>query len=199
MRSKKIQEIHGYENCKINYIVFENGTVYSPIKKGFLKPSKDTKGYLCIDLRRQNCKRKYPKIHRLVAEAFIPNPNNKPQINHIDGNKENNCVSNLEWCDNLYNMLEAVRIGLKNEYHGKLYQFDLEGNFLNCFSNPSEAAKAIGKKGYGNNITRCIHGHRKTSYGYIWKSEEQVQRLSQACEYTQVGGNGENPTYKKED
>ena len=100
--------------------------------------------------------------------------------------------------DSVY-MAYLTKDGLKNEYHGKLYQFDLEGNFLNCFSTTSEAAKAIGKEGYGNNITRCIHGHRKTSYGYIWKSEEQVQRLSQACEYTQVGGNGENPTCKKED
>lgn len=186
MRSKKIQEIYGYENCKIDYVIYDNGDIYSPCKKGFLKPSKDTKGYLCIDLRKQNCKRRYPKVHRLVAEAFIPNPKQLPQINHIDGNKENNDVNNLEWCDNLYNTKEAVKLGLKpkNEYHGEVYQFDLNGNFLNCFSTPSEAAKAIGKTGYGQNITRCMHGKRKTSYGYIWKSEEQVQRLSQACEYT---------------
>lgn len=58
--------------------------------------------------------RKMYAIHRLVATAFIPNPNNLPQINHIDGNKDNNCVENLEWCDNSYNQQHAVNNNLKD-------------------------------------------------------------------------------------
>jgi hypothetical protein len=58
-------------------------------------------------------KKLYP-IHRLVATAFLPNPNNLPQINHIDGNKDNNCVENLEWCDNTYNQRHAIEHGLKD-------------------------------------------------------------------------------------
>lgn len=54
-------------------------------------------------------------VHRLVADAFIPNPMNLPQINHIDGNKDNNCVSNLEWCDNRYNQQHAIDTGLKDK------------------------------------------------------------------------------------
>lgn len=193
METKRLCEIPGYENCKINYIIFENGKIYSSYKKDFLKLNKDSKGYLYIDLRRQKCKNKCPKVHRLVAEAFIPNPKGLQQINHIDGNKENNDVQNLEWCDNLYNTVEAVRLGLKPrfEYHGEVYQFDLQGNFINVYSTPTTAAISISKNSLGSNITRCIHGKRKSAYGYIWKSKEQVQRLSQACEYTQVSGNGE--------
>lgn len=79
------------------------------------------------------------------------------------------------------------------EYHGKLYQYDLNDNLLNIFETPIDAAKSISTKATGSDINRCIHGKRRTAYGYIWKSEEQVQRLSQACEYTQASGNGENP------
>ena len=116
----------------------------------------------------------------MIALAFIPNPNNLPQINHIDGNKSNNNVNNLEWCTNFYNTMEAIRLGLKPiyEYHGKVYQYDLNNNLLNIFDTPSKAAKYVGGKATGSNINRCIHNIRKTAYGYIWKSEEQVQRLS---------------------
>lgn len=195
MKYKSIKQIKGFENCNIDYLIYEDGSIYSPKSKRFLKLSIDSKGYKYLDLTHSNCKYRCPKVHRLVALAFIPNPNNLPQINHKDGNKQNNNIENLEWCTNLYNTKEAIRLGLKPiyEYHGKLYQYDLKNNLLNVFNTPSEAAKYIGKKALGGNINRCIHNKRKTAYGYIWKSEEQVQRLSQACEYTQASGNGENP------
>lgn len=77
---------------------------------------KDKKGYLNFDFRRRGGK--VTKVHKLVAEAFIPNPNNLPQINHKDGNKINNCVENLEWCDNSYNQLHAFKHKLqKGEFN----------------------------------------------------------------------------------
>lgn len=91
---------------------------YSIRKGKFLKPSnKNTKGYWRIAIPSENgnkASRKKYSIHRLVAVAFIPNPKNLPQINHIDGNKDNNCVENLEWCDNDYNQQHAVNTGLKD-------------------------------------------------------------------------------------
>ncbi len=178
MRYKSIRDIKGYENCKNDYLIYEDGRVFSCKSNRFLKPLKGSKGYLYIDIRKysdrkSDCDAICPRIHRLVAMAFIPNPDNLPQVNHIDGNKENNHVDNLEWCTNLYNTIEAVRLGLKpkNEYHGKVYQYDLNGNFLNVFDTPKDAAKSISDKALGSNINRCIHGKRETAYGYIWKSK----------------------------
>lgn len=148
MNYKSIKEIKGFENCKIDYLIYENGQIYSIKFNKFLKCPTDTKGYKYLDLRHSKCKYRCPKIHRLVALAFIPNPNNLPQINHKDGNKKNNSVDNLEWCTNLYNTIEAVRLGLKPkcEYHGKIYKYDLNNNLLDVFDTPSEAAKHIGNK-----------------------------------------------------
>ena len=90
------------------------------IRKGIiLKPSnKNTKGYWRIRIPTTTGGNKkdarFYSVHRLVAMAFIPNPNNLPQINHKDGNKDNNCVENLEWCDNSHNQIHALVNNLKD-------------------------------------------------------------------------------------
>ena len=90
------KEIKGYEN----YHIFEDGRVWSCIGKGkFLKCYGDNNGYLTIRLNG-----KMKKHHRLVGEAFIPNPENKPQIDHIDRNRTNNHISNLRWATRQENM-----------------------------------------------------------------------------------------------
>ena len=140
-------------------------------------------GYYKVGLYR-NGKAKNFKIHRLVAEAFIPNPNNYPQVNHIDGHKNNNCVDNLEWCDNSYNMKEAYRIGLIVPNHKGVFkkgeckktpipiiQFDLHNNIVKHWNSFTEAEKFFrpNSKTISTNIHGALNGKQKTAYGYIWK------------------------------
>lgn len=95
------------------YYVTDTGDVYSRKSNNGkvikLKPQKTWKGYLRVHLRNNNGPRHKP-IHRLVAEAFIPNPDNKPEVNHKDGNKKNNYVGNLEWCTGSENMRHAFDV-----------------------------------------------------------------------------------------
>ncbi|SFA50969.1 NUMOD4 motif-containing protein [Parageobacillus thermantarcticus] len=96
----------------LNYEVSTYGRVRNRKTGYILKPYLHDNKYLVVSLTTSNGKKKKFKVHRLVAKAFIPNPFNKPQINHLDGNKLNNHVSNLEWCTNKENANHAVRSGL---------------------------------------------------------------------------------------
>ena len=121
------KDISGYEGL---YRVSNLGRVkslrrYVPCKNGVrvvrervLRPSVHRDGYLKIELRK-NAIGEHPMIHRLVALAFIPNPDNKTQVNHIDGIKRNNSVDNLEWCDQSENQLHAYKNGLQKPLKGE--------------------------------------------------------------------------------
>ena len=113
------KDIENYEGC---YQVSNLGNVRSltrkvhtfngwRITKGqLLKPLKSNRNYYRVCLKSHQ-KNKYISIHRLVATTFIPNPNNYPVVNHIDGNTTNNKVDNLEWCTQSHNIKEAYRVG----------------------------------------------------------------------------------------
>ncbi|AXF39926.1 hypothetical protein BMBphi_gp078 [Bacillus phage vB_BthS_BMBphi] len=111
MRTKHIK---GYVN---KYVIYEDGRVWSMATNRFLKPSRVKKGYLTVGLY-LNGKETKKYLHRLVAEAFIPNKERKPQVNHIDGNKLNNHRSNLEWCTNAENVSHAFEVGLMEGLKG---------------------------------------------------------------------------------
>ena len=87
-----------------NYRIFPDGRIYSEFINRFITPTFDSGGYLQVTLVNDEGERKTIKVHRLVASAFIPNLDDYREINHKDFNKENNSVSNLEWCDRSYNV-----------------------------------------------------------------------------------------------
>ena len=152
----------GYEG---HYQVSNWGRVKS-IKFGkekILKLIKDKDGYLQVTLCKNNIKKVY-KVHRLVAEAFIDNPDNLPQVNHKDENKTNNNVENLEWCTNEYN----INYGTRTERCSKpVLQYTLDGEFVREWESAIQAER---EGGFNNTcICQCCLGKRKTHKGFIWK------------------------------
>ena len=106
-----MKDVCGYEGL---YKVDENGNVFSVRNNKLLKRMMFPSGYEYVHLCNGKGKTKLFRVHRLVAETFIPNPNNLPEVNHKDGDKLNNNVKNLEWCTNLENMRHSVETGLRN-------------------------------------------------------------------------------------
>lgn len=105
--------IKSYWKCRGGNTRIKAGHVLTDIEQRELKQSVDYKGYKRLRLKGTTSRRTFA-VHRLVALAFIPNPKNKPQVNYIDGNKQNNHVNNLEWVTQEENMAHAVEIGLRS-------------------------------------------------------------------------------------
>lgn len=155
-------KIKDYEN----YEVKPNGEVINTKKGIVLNPSKFKNGYLCVSLYK-NRKKKTFHVHRLVAEAFIPNPDNLPCVNHKDENKANNSVENLEWCTNKYNN----SYGTRNERIGKVksktvLQLRMDGSLVRVWSSTAEVERQLGYS--PGNISQCCRGKRHSAYGYKW-------------------------------
>lgn len=131
-------------------------------KERILKPKKDKYGYFQVNLWK-NGKKKTFTVHRLVAEAFIPNPNNLPCINHKDECKTNNNVNNLEWCDNKYNNAYGTRT---ERCCKPVLQYDLEGNFIREWKSTAEC----GRNGFiQQTVAACCRGELKKHQGCIWR------------------------------
>lgn len=143
------------------------------IYKGRLLKQVERNGYLSVSLSKGNII-KQKSIHRLVAEAFLPNPSNLPLVNHIDENKKNNMVSNLEWCSCAYNTNYGCGRKKQAESQQKIVlQYDKDGNLLNQY--PSATIAAL-KNGYNlKTISQCCRGRTKSAYNYIWRYRYDIQ------------------------
>ena len=131
-----------------------------------------TCGYMIVTLcRGKNQGRQNKRVHRLLMEAFVDNPNNYPQINHIDGNKLNNNLDNLEWCSSKHNSIHAVSMGLcdtrRKASEVIIEQYDLSGNFIAEHPSLHEAGRATNIA--WQNISKVCRGLRKSAGNYYWK------------------------------
>ena len=190
------KDIIGYENL---YQISNYGNVKSMGNKSnhsselIMKLRKDN-GYLRVQLQKNKHKKIFC-VHRLVAEAFIPNPLNKPQVNHKDGIKTNNVVNpndlygkttNLEWCTRSENQKHAYKMGLqkvsekqklKASEIGKnrakqISQYDLNDNFLRTFNSSMQIERELNIA--HNSVIACCKRKRKTAGNYIWKYKEVI-------------------------
>lgn len=183
---EEFRDISGFESC---YQVSNLGRVKSLeriarnkhlISEKILKLNHDQYGYLIAVFSKDNVV-SYRKVHRLVAAAFIPNPENKPTVNHKDENKENNCVDNLEWAtwqEQINHGDLRMRQAAIHDYHSAasvkfrigrkkpILQFDKDGNFIREWS----SAKDAQREGFRQSaICMCLRGRHKSYAGFIWK------------------------------
>lgn len=172
------RDIEGFEGL---YQVSNKGRVkslarYHVRNDRIMKTSYDKDGYKRVCLRNNGIKI-YKLIHRLVAKAFIPNPNNYPVINHKDENHSNNKVENLEWCTVEYNNNYGTRNG---NFRRKVYQYTIDGELIAVYEKMADAAKSI--HGFISNIVNACNGgffdktrnkwHKMEKYkGYKWSYE----------------------------
>jgi hypothetical protein len=161
-------EINGFSD----YSISKDGIIYSNKSKKVLKCLKHNHGYCRIALINDDGKSYSKYVHRLVAETYLPNPENKPQVNHIDGNRNNHKLSNLEWVTQSENDLHSFR------------KLNRNGSFLGKFGSkhPTSIKVTNGKKVYESinrviedgffpsAVVGCIKGNRKSHKGYEWRT-----------------------------
>lgn len=179
-----LYQISSFGNVKSldRYIINKNGDKQYFPGKYLTQGISDS--YLKVTLSKNNKQRTF-RVHILVARAFIPNPENKPEVNHIDGNKKNNKVNNLEWNTRSENELHAYRNGLakpsnkqkqavakyaKENYSKKVVQYSLNGEFIKEWNSMHDVWRELGIR--PSYICRCCKGLRNQTYGYIWKYKQ---------------------------
>lgn len=161
-----------------NYSVSDIGEVKNDLNGRFLKQATQ-QGYKHVTLSLNKKSRRF-RVHRLVAQFFIPNPDNKPYVNHLDGNRSNNNVSNLEWVTPSENTRHAVETGLMlPTRERKVIQYDMDGKFIKEYKSISAAARETNS--LPEKIIGCCRMERKTHNNFQWRYEEDradsIQRV----------------------
>lgn len=164
------KDVIGYEG---KYKVSNYGRVFSIYSNKYLAQTKVNRGYLRVQLWKNNCgKAEY--VHRLVARHFLDNPDNLPQVNHKDENKENNYVENLEWCSNEYNNAygdkrkrqgETLKQNGKNSH--KVAQYTLDDEYIATYRSMAEAER-LNNMAHGSIGAMYRKGYSQAG-GYHWR------------------------------
>lgn len=169
----RVKSLDRYVNAKSNSKCFKKGKI--------LKIRTNWDGYKGVTLCKKGRKYKF-QLHRLIAQAFIPNPHNYPIINHKDENKSNNCIENIEWCTYSYNTNYGSAI--KNRTEKQRYtnrnkktvlQFTMDGEFIKEYISLHEAYRETGI--HFVNISACCNNkpHVNSAGGYIWRYKEKSE------------------------
>lgn len=171
------------EATKYENIFIDGQDVFTVLKGDFHKLSKwvDNLGYYMVAFRRHG-KKKYERVHRLIAETLIPNPNGYSQVNHIDGNKLNNSVVNLEWCSNAYNTQHGYDSGAYHTKHRKHAVSAIKRNSHErlCFDSIRSCAEALHLN--RKTITSILKGDKKrNNYPYDFEYIERVSTIPDEC------------------
>lgn len=160
-------EVPGYETL---YKVSNKGRIKSMTYNKILKQSFLNSGYARIILCKEG-KIKAFSVHRLVAIAFIPNPDNYRYVNHKDENKLNNCVENLEWCSAIQNLKHSnvieTMLNASHKANEKTVLMFHKGKFIAEYESITKAAEAINT--FQQHVTNCLYGKQKTTRGYSFK------------------------------
>lgn len=152
-----------------NYEVSSQGEVRNRITKNILKGRLTKGGYLQVSLKIDDTGKFTNKyIHRLVAQSFINNPEEKKEVNHIDGDKTNNNIKNLEWVTPSENQKHKHSIGIKKTSNRHIGMFNKEDVLIKDFNSILEAVSYFNKTSRVN-IDNALQGKQHTAYGYIWK------------------------------
>lgn len=171
----------GRVRSKDRCIIYSNG-INRFYKGQILKKQVATNGYEIVDLSK-NGKKKHHLVHRLVAQGFIPNPNNLPEVNHLDEDKTNNSVSNLHWCSVGFNRnfgsrnlkislnrnTSAIGEKVRKKLGKEVIQVSNNGKTINRFPSIRQAEKETGFARQA--ISGCCNGKYNRAYGYSWRFE----------------------------
>lgn len=154
-------------NYKGLYQVSNFGRIKSLPRNGTVKYEKlltlksDKYGYICVDLYKENRLKTF-KVHRLVGFMFLENPNELPEINHINKQRNCNLATNLEWCDNPYN--------IRYSRAKKVIQYDKQGNFIKEWDCIREVERKLNI--CNGDIVKCCKGKHQTAGGYTWRYKD---------------------------